>query len=80
MFDFFHCGFSNEDVYMAFNQFTLVTFIWFFVQMWLSRVVGDQLVLGVTKDRGAHPIGQLARIEQSEKKGYGFSMIFKILW
>ena len=48
--------------------------------MWLSRVVGDQIVLGVTKDRGAHPIGQLARIDQSEKKGYDFIMIFKILW
>ena len=47
--------------------------------MWLSRVVGDQIVLGVTKDRGAHPIGQLARIDQSEKKGYDFIMIFKIL-
>jgi len=23
----------------------------------LTRVVGDQIVLGVTKDRGAHPIG-----------------------
>ena len=28
-----------------------------------SRVVGDDLVLGVTKDRGAHPIGQHTRIK-----------------
>ena len=79
MFDFFTVDFLMR-MHIWHNQFTLVTFIWLLVQMWLSRVVGDQLVLGVTKDRGAHPIGQLARIEQSEKKGYDFIMIFKILW
>ena len=68
---FLHCGPQSVDSLESSNErMYIIRDICHFVDTStiLTRVVGDHLVLGVTKDRGAHPIGQLTWIYQSEKE------------